>query len=116
MQVGECHARERGQLQFRYQSASEEEGEDLCVFSSGLCASITCSSSRLGRDVFLVPTGQARVTHCSLLCVHVLGITDALSSLGRMWASYHHLFIVWGHVLHFCFRTLLPSKAAWFCG
>lgn len=69
MQVGECHARERGRLQFRNQSASEEEGEDLCVFSSGRCASITCSSSRLGRDVFLVPTRSGSGhTLLSLVC------------------------------------------------
>ena len=33
---------------------------------------------------------------------HVLGITNLLSSLHRMWGSCHHCFIVWRHVSSFC--------------
>ena len=37
---------------------------------------------------------------------------NLLSSLGRMWVSYYHCFIVWGHVLCFCCMVLLLCKPA----
>ena len=46
---------------------------------------------------------------------HILGIMNLLSSLGRMWVSWHHCFIVLGYVLCFCCMVLLLSKLAWFC-
>ena len=58
---------------------------------------------------------------CVCMCVHarrehVPGIINLLSSLGRLWVSCHHCFIVWGHVSCFCCMVLLLSKPAWFCG
>ena len=41
---------------------------------------------------------------------NVLGIINLLSSLGMMWVSCHHCFIVWGHVPCFCCMILLLSK------
>ena len=45
---------------------------------------------------------------------HILEIINLLSSLGSMWVSRHHCFIVWGHVSCFCNMVLLLSKPAWF--
>ena len=47
---------------------------------------------------------------------HVLGIINSLSSLGWMWVSCHHCFIVLGHILGFCYMVLLLGKPTWFCG
>ena len=47
---------------------------------------------------------------------HIPGIMNLLNSLGRMWVSCHHCFIVLGYVLCFCCMVLLLSKLAWFCG
>ena len=49
-----------------------------------------------------------------LVCAeeHVLGIINLLSSLGRMWISFHYCFIVWGHAWCFCCMVLLLSKPA----
>ena len=55
---------------------------------------------------------------CSLPPVkpeHTLGIISLLSSLGRMWVSCQHCFIVWAHVSGFCWVILLLGKPAWFC-
>ena len=46
----------------------------------------------------------------------VLGIINLVSSLGRMWVSCHHCFIVLGYVLCFYYMVLLLRKPAWFCG
>ena len=101
-------------------------------FLSRRHASIISSTSRLGRGVFLSLHGQARTVKIILgLCMmstfpkiivfyvcreHVLGVINLPSSLGRMWVSCHHCFIVLGHVSNFCRMVLLPGKPAWFCG
>ena len=76
------------------------------------------SSSRLGRGVFLslmVKLGSQIVVF--YVCrEHILGIMNLLSSLGRMWVSCHHCFIVWGYVLCSCCMVLFLGKLAWFCG
>ena len=99
-------------------------------------ASIMSSSSRLGRGgfffFFLVPTWSSQgcknyfwslynehlpIKYCFYLFrEHVLGITNLLSSLGSMWVSCHHSFIVWGHGSSFHCMVLSPSKLACFCG
>ena len=92
------------------------EGETFPVFLSRPHASIISSSSRLSR-VFLFLPGQAGPQIVFHMCrEHVLGIINLLSSLGRMWGSCHHCFIIWGHVSCFCLMVLLLSKPAWFCG
>ena len=81
--------------------------------------SIISSSSMLSRGVFLSLCGQVRSTNYYFFYVckeYVLGIINLLRSLGRMWVSCHHCFIVWGHVLCFSCMVLLLSKPAWFCG
>ena len=62
--------------------------------------------------------GQARSTkYCFHGCRECLfGITNLLSSVGRMWGSWHHCFIVLGHVSCFCSLVLLLSKPVWFWG
>ena len=40
----------------------------------------------------------------------LLGVINLLSSLGRMWVSCHHYFIVWGYLPCFCCKVLLLSK------
>ena len=73
--------------------------------------------SRLNRGVFLSLRGQVRSTYCFYVCrEHVLGVTNLLSSLGTMYVSCHHCFIVLGHILCFCCVVLFLSKPAWFCG
>ena len=79
--------------------------------------SIMNSSSRLGKGVFSLHS-QTRSVHKLVFCVckeHVLRIANLLSSLGSRWVSYHHCFIVWGHVLRFSCMVMLLSKPAWFC-
>ena len=83
-------------------------------FLSRWHANIISSSSRLGRGGFsLVPTWSRQgckiyfrslynehlpINYCFYLCrEHLLGITNLLSSVGSMWVSRHHSFIVWGH-------------------
>ena len=113
------------------------------AFLSRRHASIISSSSRLDRGVFLSLHGQAwtvmalwknyfrsqyneglslwNATFPYIIVFHVgrehvLGVINLLSSLGRMWVSCHHFFIVWGHVSCFCCMVLLLSTPAWFCG
>ena len=75
------------------------------------------SFPRLNRGVFLSLSFQVRSKYCFYVCrEHVLGITNLLSSLGTMYVSCHHCFIVLGHALCFCYMVLLLSKPAWFCG
>ena len=53
------------------------------------------------------------INYCFYVCrEHILGVISLLSSLGRMWVSCHHFFIVWGHVSCFCCTVLLLSKPA----
>ena len=47
---------------------------------------------------------------------YVLGIISLFISLGRIWVSCLHCFIVWGHASCFCHMVLLLSKRAWLCG
>ena len=49
-----------------------------------------------------------------LVCTeeHVLGVINLLTSLGRMWVSFHHCFIVLGHVsCSYCMVLLLGKPA-----
>ena len=91
--------------------------------------SISSSSSMLSRGVFLSLCGQVRSTnyyyYYYYVCKeYVLGIINLLRSLGRMWVSCHHSFIVLGHFLlfyaflafFFFFFFFLLSKPACFCG
>lgn len=67
-------------------------------------------SSSWCKGVFLFLHGKARCTITFIFPVcreHVLGITNLLSSLGKMWVSRHHRFTVEGHGL--C------ASAAWLC-
>ena len=57
-------------LQFYNQRKSGEE-ENFFVFLSKHHASIVCSSSRLGRGVFLSLCGQARSVDGCFLCVQI---------------------------------------------
>ena len=41
---------------------------------------------------------------------YVLGIINLLISLGRLWVSCHHCFVVLGHVPCFCCMVLLLSN------
>ena len=109
------------------------------LFLSRYHACIISSSPRLGKEVFLSLYGQARTVmaemeklfqvsvqwasftlkcHLSINCCfdvwreHVLRIINLLSSLGRMWGSCHHCFIVWGHVSCFCHMGVLLSTPA----
>ena len=59
--------------------------------------SIISFSSRLGRGVFLPLHGQARSTDY-FLCVQ-RACPNLLSSLRRMWVSYHHCFFCLGECL-----------------
>ena len=101
-------------------------------------ASIISSSSRLGWTVFLSLHGQARTVMAlwknyfrsqyseglslwhvtfpqiivfSVCREHILGVINLLSSLGRMWVSCHHCFIVWGHVSCFCCMGFVAKQA-----
>ena len=40
------------------------------------------------------------------------GVLNLLNSMGKMWVSCHHYFIVLGHVSGFCCMVLLLSKSA----
>ena len=75
------------------------------------------NSSRLGKGGFSLHS-QTRSVHKLLffyVCKeHVLKIANLLSSQGSRWVSYHHYFIVWGHVLHFSCMVMLLSNSAWF--
>ena len=90
--------RERGRLQSRTQSAGEEEGEDLCASCAEAVLPSPAPPPGWAGTFFLSLHGQARFTHYSSVCVHVPGSTEALSSLGRMWASCRHIFFLlfWG--------------------
>ena len=69
----------------------------------------------VGQGSFLVPTWSSQFINYCCSCVHRACPRDhQLSELGRIWVSYHHCFIVWGHVLCFCCMALLLSKLAWF--
>ena len=57
-------------------------------------------------------TREAQIIVFYVCSEHVLGVINLLSSLGRMWVSCHHCFIVWGHVLCFSCMVLLLSKPA----
>ena len=109
-------------------------------FLSRRRASNISSSSKLGWGVFLSLHGQARTVmaqwkiisgfsimriftlkcHFSIifhLCrEHIRGVINLLSSLGRMWVSWHHCFVVLGHVSCFCcmiFFSLSMPAVLW---
>ena len=63
-------------------------------FSTRCHVSIISLSSRLGRGVFLPLHGQARSTNY-FLCVQ-RACPNLLSSLRRVWVSYHHCFFLFG--------------------
>ena len=42
---------------------------------------------------------------------HVLGITHWLTSLGRIWASFYHCFIVWGAFLMLLLHGFVAKRA-----
>ena len=96
-------------------------------FLSRWHANIISSSSRLGRGGFsLVPTWSRQgckiyfrslynehlpINYCFYLCrEHLLGITNLLSSLGKMWVSCHQCVNVLGHVSCSCCMVLWLSK------
>ena len=95
-------------------------GEDLlCLSWVDVMISIISFSSRLNSGVFLSLLGQVKSTNYCFFYVrgeYVLEIINSLSSLGRMWVSGSHCFIVLGHVLCVCCMFLLLSELAWFCG
>ena len=69
----------------------------LSLLSRGR-ASVIRSSPRLDKGVFLsymVKLGSQTVDFY-VWTEHVLGVINLLNSLGRMWNSFHHCFIVWG--------------------
>lgn len=79
---------------------------------------IISSFSMLSRGVFSL-RGQAKSTNYWFIHMcreNVLGTIDVLNSLGRMWGSCHHCFIVRGHVPCFSCMSSLLSKPAWFYG
>ena len=41
---------------------------------------------------------------------HVLGVTNSQSSLGKIWASCHHSFVLWGHVSCFCLYCFVAKQ------
>ena len=62
---------------------------------------IISSFSMLSRGVFLSLRGQARSTNYWFIHMcreNVLETTNVLNSLGMMWGSCHHCFMVRGHV------------------
>ena len=74
------------------------------------------SISRLIRGVFLSLYDQdSSKNYCFLCREHILGFTNLLSLLGKMWVSCHHCFIL-RHVLGFCCIVLLLKKPVWFHG
>ena len=91
--------------------------------SAGKNIEVGCHA--LLQEIFLTQGLNPHLLHllhwqaCSLPPVkpeHTLGIISLLSSLGRMWVSCQHCFIVWAHVSGFCWVILLLGKPAWFCG
>ena len=64
-------------------------------------ASVISSSSRLTRGVLLSLHGEVRSTDYCFLCVQRV-YPNLLSSLGKVWVSFYHCFIVLGLVLCFC--------------
>ena len=74
------------------------------------------SPALAGRFLNHCATREAQIIAFYVFREHVLGVINLLSSLGRMWVSGPHGFIVLGHVSGFCCMVLLLSKPAWFCG
>ena len=90
-------------LQFYNQSKSGEERRPSLSFLSKediMFSSLTPPSGCT--EEFSCPWVVKLVPHIIDFYVcreHTLGIINLLSSLGRIWVSYHYCFIVWGYVL-----------------
>lgn len=78
-------------------------------------ASVISFFSRLTRGVFLSLHGEARSTDYCFLCVQRV-CPNLLSSLGKVWVSFHYCFIAFDLVLCFWSMALLLSKPASFGG
>ena len=104
-------------LQFHNQRKMGRGRKTSLSFLSRHHASIISFSFSFSKGVSLTLHGQARsINYCFFIVCRerVLGIINLLTSLGRIWISCHHWFIVWRHVSCFCLMVLLLSKPSCF--